>query len=308
MALSPEIFSHKYFSSSGIAPGHGVELYYELFGSLQRPTILLIMGLDAQCYLWSMPFVEPLVEAGYSVLRFDNRDIGRSTWLHHWKKKNPYTLEDMAQDCLALLNHLNIAKAHVIGASMGGMIAQRLAISHAERLHSLTCIMSTGFALDPEVQPSFWKKLVVKAAPFVIKKIAPPKKYTYHNVTLSRYLATYRWLAGQKYVFDRAYFTQLFQYLLHERQGQNPRAMFQQFCAVMASGSRLNELPSISIPTLAIHGTADKLVPIAHAYKYTKLIPNCQLVSIDGIGHEIPRAELPNILQTLLKHIAEVNT
>jgi pimeloyl-ACP methyl ester carboxylesterase len=308
MAISPEIFSTTHFTTSGKAPVNGIELYYEVFGQPQNPAIVLIMGLDAQCYLWAMPFIEPLVEAGYQVVRFDNRDIGHSTWLNHWRKSQPYTIEDMATDVLGLLDHLHIAKAHIIGASMGGMIAQRLAISHSHRLHSLTCLMSTGWALDPSTQPTLLKKTVVRTAPLIIKYLAPRNKFTFHKLTLARYLATYRWLAGTKHPFDRNYFTNLFTYLLYQRQGQNPRAMFQQFCAVMASGSRLKELHKINLPTLALHGTADKLVPLAHAQKYSRLIPGCQLHVMDGIGHEIPRAQLPSLLPILLRHLQQAHS
>ncbi len=305
MPIDQEILSEKYLSASGKAACNGIELYYEVFGEGQRPTVLLIMGLDAQCYLWSMPFVEPLVEAGYRVVRFDNRDIGLSTWLNDWQKSKPYSLEDMAHDVLGLMDHLQIDKAHIIGASMGGMIAQRLGISHGHRVHSLSCIMSTAWALDAAVQATLWKKVLVKSAPFLIQKLAPKNKYTYHKISVQRYLATYKWLAGKKHSFDTAYFSKLFDYLLHERKGQNPRAMFQQFCAVMASGSRLPELHKIEVPTLAIHGTADKLVPLSHAHKYAGLIPNCKLVEIEGIGHEIPRPELPNLLAHILAHLSQ---
>ena len=153
------IFDKNYSpTQSGKVRSNGIELYYESFGKPSNPAIVLIMGLDAQCVIWSMGFIEPLVKAGYNVVRFDNRDIGLSTWIDDWYRSTPYTLEDMAADTVGLLDALQIKKAHIMGASMGGMIAQRVAISYPERVLSLTSIMSSGYVLNPKAT----KKLVMK--------------------------------------------------------------------------------------------------------------------------------------------------
>ena len=302
MAQNIEINTKK-----GLATANGIDIYYEIFGEENHPAIILIMGLDAQCLLWSEAFIAPLVQAGFKVIRFDNRDIGHSTWIQDWKKSKPYTLEDMAKDTVGLLDYLNIEKAHVIGASMGGMIAQRLAISHAHRVLSLTSIMSSGHSLDPYAFDSFYKKVIVKMAPRLLKWVPWNNKYNINKVSVGRYMATYKYLSGTKYEFDKQYFRALFTFCIEERKGQNPKARFRQFCAIVASGSRLNELKNIDLPTLILHGTADKLVPILHAKKYAPLIKNSKFVSLEGVGHEIPRAALQEVHSHLIPHLEQAN-
>ncbi len=293
----------KFTKVSGIAKSNGIELYYESFGEATNPAIVLIMGLDAQCILWSIPFIEPLVAAGFRVIRFDNRDIGHSTWLQNWRKSMPYTLEDMAKDTVGLLDYLHIKQAHFIGASMGGMITQRLAISHANRVKSITCIMSTAFPLDPDAFNSLYKKTLVKLAPRLLKWITLKNKFTNNKVSINRYMATYKYLAGTKYPFDKEYFREMFTYCIDVRKGQNPAARYRQFCAIVASGSRLSELNQIKAKTLIIHGTADKLVPIMHSRKYAKLINKATIIELEGIGHEIPKAAVAEYHEAILKHL-----
>jgi pimeloyl-ACP methyl ester carboxylesterase len=290
-------------TKSGKANTNGIELYYEVFGEETNPAILLIMGLDAQCLLWSETFIEPLLSAGYQVVRFDNRDIGHSTWLNNWKKSQPYTLEDMAKDTIGLLDYLGIEKAHFIGASMGGMIAQRLAISHSERVLTITSIMSSGHTLDPQTIESFYQRNFIKILPKIIKWLPVKINHIKQKSSVANYLTLYKFLAGTKYEFDKEYFSGLFTHVIEERKGQNPRARFQQFCAIVASGSRLHELQNIEVPTLILHGTADKLVPIAHAKKYAPLIKGSVFIELDGVGHEIPKAALPEVHAHLLAHL-----
>jgi pimeloyl-ACP methyl ester carboxylesterase len=291
---------------TGKAKANGIEIYYESFGNDEDQAIVLIMGLDAQCLIWSKYFIEPLVYNGYRVIRFDNRDIGLSTWIDDWHRSKPYTLEDMAKDTVELLDFLGIEKAHFIGASMGGMITQRLAISHAKRVITATFIMSSAYSLDPDAATTIAQKLFLKAAPKLIKWMALPNKWTSHKVTVPTYLATYKFLSGTKYNFDKEYFTELFTYLIEERKGQNPHARYRQLCAVIASGSRLNELEKIECPSLILHGTADKLVPIFHSRKYSKFIKTAKFIELDGIGHEIPRAAIPEVHDYILEHLKKI--
>jgi pimeloyl-ACP methyl ester carboxylesterase len=291
-------------TQSGKAPANGIALYYETFGKPENPAVVLIMGLDAQCTLWSMGFIEPLVAAGYYVVRFDNRDIGLSTWIDDWHRQRPYKLEDMALDVVGLLDFLKIPQAHLIGASMGGMIAQRLAISHASRVLTLTSIMSTGYTLNLSLQPNISTKIQAFIAPFVMRFFEVKNKYTHPDVTVDSYVKTYRFLAGTRFPFNEPYFRELFTYNITARKGQNPRARLQQFSAIVASGSRLRELPQIKAPTLVIHGTADPLVLPIHAQTYAPLIPTSKLVWIEGMGHEIAYGYLPEIHVAILELIA----
>ena len=293
-------------TQSGKVRSNGIELYYESFGKPSNPAIVLIMGLDAQCVVWSMGFIEPLVKAGYYVIRFDNRDIGLSTWIDDWHRSNPYTLEDMAADTVGLLDALHIKKAHIMGASMGGMIAQRIAISYPERVLSLTSIMSSGYVLNPKATKKLVMKLILSILPFVIKRITIKNRFTNHEVNLKTYMATYRMLAGTKYPFNHDYFEQLFQWSIYERKGQNPKARLQQYSAIVASGSRLSELATIKCPTLVLHGTADKLVPPIHAKIYAPLIPKAKMVWLDGVGHEIPQGALSQTHEAVLKILSDV--
>jgi pimeloyl-ACP methyl ester carboxylesterase len=302
--MNTPIFYQNTPTRSGKAPSNGLEIYFETFGNPSNPAIVLIMGLDAQCTLWSMAFIEPLVAAGYYILRFDNRDIGLSTWLNEWNRRKPYTLEDMAMDVLGLMDYLNIPKAHIIGASMGGMIAQRLAISHASRVKSLTSIMSSGYSLQVSLQPNLGTKLQAWIAPFVLRNFEIKNKYTHPKITVESYLRTYRYLAGTKYPFNESYFNQLFTHNIIERKGQNPNARLQQFSAIVASGSRLSELPKITVPSLVIHGTADKLVHPNHARVYAPLIPNMKMLWLEGMGHEIAHGFLPEIHLSILELLA----
>lgn len=291
-------------TQSGKAPVNGIEIYYETFGDPQKPAILLIMGLDAQCVIYGENVIKPLVEAGFYVIRFDNRDIGLSTWLNDtWHRSRPYSLEDMAQDSVELLDFLQIKQAHIIGVSMGGMIAQHIAIDFSEKVLSLTSIMSSGYALNPKVASKFSHKILLRALPFLIKRFYIKNKYSDHKISVGSYVATYRFLRGKRFDFDEAHFRKVFTESIELRKGQNPRARYQQFCAIVASGSRLKKLHKIQAPTLVIHGTADPLVNPKHAEIYAPLIPNSKLLMIEGMGHELPKGALAEVLPEIIEHI-----
>ncbi len=294
-------------NQSGKAPVNGIEIYYETFGEKQNPAILLIMGLDAQCVIYGENVIEPLVEAGFYVIRFDNRDIGLSTWMNEtWHRSRPYSLEDMAKDSVGLLDFLKIEKAHIIGVSMGGMIAQHIAIDFPDKVLSLTSIMSSGYTLNPKVASKFSHKFILKALPFLIKRFYIKNKYSNHKISVGSYVATYRLLRGKRFEFDEAYFRQVFTESIERRKGQNPRARYQQFCAIVASGSRLKKLPQIKAPTLVIHGTADPLVSPKHAEIYAPLIPNSKLLMVEGMGHELPKGALVEVLPEILRHLGKI--
>lgn len=291
-------------TKSGKAPVNGIEIYYETFGNEQNPAILLIMGLDAQCVIYGENVIKPLVEAGFYVIRFDNRDIGLSTWLNDtWHRSRPYSLEDMAKDSVELLYFLQVKQAHIIGVSMGGMIAQHIAIDFPEKVLSLTSIMSSGYALNSKVANKFSHKILLRALPFLIKRFYIKNKYSDHKISVGSYVATYRFLRGKRFEYDEAHFRKIFTESIELRKGQNPRARYQQFCAIVASGSRLKKLHKIQARTLVIHGTADPLVNPKHAEIYAPLIPNSKLLLIEGMGHELPRGALAEVLPEIIKHI-----
>ncbi|MBA4849782.1 alpha/beta fold hydrolase [Emticicia sp. BO119] len=289
---------------TGKAPCNNIEIYFETFGQKHNQAILLIMGLDAQSIMFTNDFIEPLVEAGYYVIRFDNRDIGLSTWLNDtWHRRRPYTLEDMAKDSIGLLDYLSIAQAHVIGVSMGGMIAQRIAISHAERVLCLVSIMSSGFMLNPQAVPFFKGKPFVRLIPFFLRNFTIKSKLAFPAITIESYVATYRRLNGKTFPFNHKHLRTIFTEGIEQRKGQNPRARFQQFCSIAASGSRLHELPKIKAPTLVIHGTEDPLIPPVHAKIYAPKIPKAKMQWVNGMGHQLPKPVLEIVMPEIIGHL-----
>jgi pimeloyl-ACP methyl ester carboxylesterase len=285
--------------SSGRVTSNGIQIYYDAFGDPKNPAVLLIIGMDEQCSAWLPYIYEPIVEAGFHVVRFDNRDCGLSEWIEEWDENHPYTLEDMALDAVGLLDALGIQEAHVVGASMGGMIAQRIAINHPDRTRTLTSIASSACPLDadPEVQPSID---VVKFRMMHEELVARyPNHITVPAETIEFRLGAARAFAGSRFPFDEAFQREAMISNIIDRKGFNPRAQTHQLAAVLSSGSRLEELPAISVPTLILHGTEDPLVPPGHGAKCATHIPDAKLVWMEGVGHELPPGIMPQVHREL---------
>jgi pimeloyl-ACP methyl ester carboxylesterase len=285
---------------------NGVELEYETFGPAHAPAILLIMGLGAQMILWDEEFCEALAARSHRVIRFDNRDVGLSTKLEDAGLPNvatalaavsqgrapsaPYTLHDMADDTAGLLGALRIDAAHVVGASMGGMIAQTLAIRHPKRVRTLTSIMSTtGNPALPPASP---------AAMRVLMTPAPTQREAYieHHVEVAKVIGS------PGFPFDaeaaRARGARAFD------RGVSPAGIARQLVAILASGSRKTALASVRTPTLVIHGTADPLVPIAGGRDTAESVPGAEFLEIEGMGHDLPREVWPRLVDAITKHAA----
>lgn len=291
-------------TTTGKAPCNNIEIYFETFGQKHHPAVILIMGLDAQSIMFTNDFIEPLVEAGYYVIRFDNRDIGLSTWLNDsWHRKRPYTLEDMAKDTIDLMDYLSVSQAHIIGVSMGGMIAQRLAISYAGRVLCLVSIMSSGFILDPSAVPFFRGRPFYRLIPFFLRNISIKSKLAFPAINVESYVKTYRRLNGNTFPFNHNHLRTVFTEGIEKRKGQNPRARFQQFCGIAASGSRLHELHKIKAPTLVIHGTEDPLIPPVHATIYAPKIPDAKMLWVEGMGHQLPKPVLEIVMPPIIEHL-----
>lgn len=289
---------------TGQAKNGAVDIFYEVIDNqpTTKETIVLICGHTQILLDWPDYFYQPLVDAGYRVIRFDNRGVGNSDWMPNYDKKNPFTLEDMAKDVVAILNKENIEKAHIIGMSMGGMIGQRLAISHAERVHSLTSIMSTGFFYDPaltNVPKNFYKNLIAVSLKY---PIGSKKEMTKLKLNLA-----IRQLQDGKgdYELDGKLVLQRGYYELNKRRGYNIKATDQHSLAITKSGSRYEELEQIDVPTLVIHGTTDPLIKFEHAEKYSKMIPNAETLFIEGMGHDLPDIHTPNMIKAILKNLAK---
>jgi pimeloyl-ACP methyl ester carboxylesterase len=284
----------------------GIEIAYETFGRASDPPVVLIMGLGTQMLGWPDGFCRELAGRGYFVVRFDNRDVGLSTHLHDAPRPNPvaawsgdlssasYTLSDMAADSLALLDALGLDSAHIAGASMGGMIAQTLAIEHPERVRSLTSIMSsTGSA---KVGQSTQAAMAVLMAPPVGSR---PE-------AMDRAVANYRVIGSPGYQLDEE--------AVRERAGlsydraYDPFGVGRQLVAILASGDRTQRLRDVRVPTLIIHGEQDPLVNISGGRATAAAIPGAELVVLDGMGHDLPQqlwAAIADAMAALVKRATD---
>jgi len=285
---------------------NGIHLEYESFGNDTAPPIILIMGLGAQLILWPDEFCQALAAAGYRVIRFDNRDVGLSARMDHGPRGSllhtavraalrlpvtvPYTLHDMAQDTVGLMDALSLRDAHVVGLSMGGMIGQIVAAHHAERVRSFTCIMSTSG--NPRLPgPSLNLRL---------RLLKGPKQRD--RESLIRFsMETWRLIGSPKFAPDEQVLRGKVE-RSHDR-GYNPAGLARQTAAIIASGSRVPLLKRITAPTLVIHGEDDPLVPVAAANDLARHIPGARVEVIAGMGHDLPPALLPRITQLVLAHV-----
>ncbi len=274
-----------------------IELAYETFGSPEDTPLLLVMGLATQMIGWHDEFCRQLAERGLYVVRFDNRDIGLSTHLHGAGAPDvlavmggdtsgvAYRLADMADDTAGLLDALGIDSAHVVGASMGGMIAQTLAIRHTDRVRSLTSIMSTTG--DPAVGAP------AQAALGVL--LAPPA--TDRDSAVQRAVDTYRVIGSPGFEFD--------EHGLRERAGlsfdraHDPAGVARQLAAILASPDRTADLARVAVPTLVVHGEHDALVDVSGGRATAAAIPGAELLVVDGMGHDLPREVWPQLVDRI---------
>ena len=281
-----------------------IELEYDHFGNPTDPALLLIMGFTAQMVAWDEEFCTQLADRGHFVIRFDNRDCGLSTKLHGVPSNSdavimaammetemppvPYTLSDMAADAMQVLNHLNIERAHIMGASMGGMIAQTVAIEHPHRVKTLISIMSQPGELTVGQPTQEAMELIVTPAPsdrdeyiaFAPKwQLWQSKKYRSDEVSRRNAIRD----------FDRSNY---------------PEGGPRQMAAIYASGSRAEGLQKLQVPTLVIHGTDDQLITPSGGERTAELIPNSTLLMVDDMGHDLPQPLWPLFIDAISKHTA----
>lgn len=294
---------------SGTALSGDVKLYYEDMGDLDDPPVLLIMGLGAQMLLWRTGFCELLVKNGLRVIRYDNRDVGLSTKTERYPASQPlvtrmarsflglpsqaaYTLDDMADDAAALLDHLDITRAHIVGASMGGMIAQVFAARFAERTQTLGIIFSSNnhrflpppgprqlLALLKGPAPSSPRDVIIDNSVRVGKIIGSPLYPTPDDEARAD--------AAESY--DRNF---------------HPWGISQQFSAILGSGSLMHYDRRITAPTVVIHGRADKLMRPFGGRAIARAIKGARLVLIDGMGHDLPQALWDRVISELRSNFA----
>jgi pimeloyl-ACP methyl ester carboxylesterase len=278
-----------------------LELCYETFGSASSPPVLLIMGLASQMLLWDDQFCEQLASRGFHVIRFDNRDVGRSSHLRgaviptRWQllrgsaRGAAYALDDMAADSVGLLDHVKAGAAHIVGASMGGMIAQLIAINHPDRVLSLVSIMSTTG--NPKVgrpQPRMMMRLMRKGR---------HEREAY----IADHVETYRAIGSKIYDFEEDYKRERAARLFER--GVYPAGSARQLAAVTSAADRTEALGTIHVPTTVIHGDADPLVDVSGGRATAEAIPGARLVIFPGMGHDLPRALWPEIIDAIVENI-----
>ena len=283
-----------------------IEVEYETFGDPADPTLLLVVGFTAQLTMWPVEFCEMLATKGLHVVVFDNRDCGLSTKLDgatvdvdtvvmaalseqpDLLPPVPYTLSDMAADAMGLLDHLGIASAHVAGASMGGMIAQTIAIEHPGRTRSLVSIMSTTG--DPDVSTPTAEAASALLDPPPTERAAFIENSVRSLVWQSkRYGDADKTRAQAALDFDRSFY---------------PEGAARQLSAIYASGRRSALLPSVRTPTLVIHGRDDTLFPVAAAERTSALIEGAHLMVLADMGHDLPEPLWPLVTGAIAAHLA----
>ncbi len=277
-----------------------IEICFETFGDPADPALLLVMGLGTQMLGWHEDFCADLAGRGFHVIRYDNRDIGRSTILssapvpslgqivRRDKRAASYSLAEMAADGVGLLDHLGIDRAHIVGVSMGGMIAQTIAARRPERVLSLTSIMSsTGSRWRGQPALSTYR-------PFLRPVSTNRAAYIAQTAALFDIIGSpgfehdaddLRDLLGRMY--DR---------------GHDSGSVARQLAAILASGDRTAELRRITAPTLVIHGTADKLVAPSGGRATARAIPGARLLMIEGMGHDLPRGAWPQLIDAIVEN------
>jgi pimeloyl-ACP methyl ester carboxylesterase len=250
-----------------------VELEYQSFGDDQPETVILINGLGSQMTRWPEAFCEKLVAKGYRAIRFDNRDVGLSSWL----EGKSYTIQDMAADVIAVLDAAGVSKAHVAGVSMGGMITQTVAIEHPERVLSITSIMSATGA------PGTMNSTPEAAA---VLNVPPPDPKADFEAYVAQGIANARTIGSPAYPWDEA---EIRQRVIDEyRRAYNPAGVGRQMAAIRADGDRTARLAKLSVPAVVLHGADDPLLMAAAGKQTAEAIAGAELRIIPGMGHDLP--------------------
>jgi pimeloyl-ACP methyl ester carboxylesterase len=287
-----------------VAHANGIDICFDTFGDPADPTVLLVMGLGSQMIHWDAEFCQGIVDRGFHVVRFDNRDMGESTRIDEPvdifavmgamgsddTPSVPYLLSDMAADAMGVLDHLGIDRAHILGVSMGGMIVQTVAIEHPQRVITMTSVMSTTG--DPDVGAPTGEAMAALMSP-------PPQTReqlqdaALHHAGVWGSPGLYdekrlRRAAGE--AWDRGY---------------NPAGTARQLAAIFASGSRSAGLAQIDIPTLVIHGTADTLVQPTGGERTAEVVPDAKLLVVEGMGHDLATPLWPQIISAFVAHATE---
>jgi pimeloyl-ACP methyl ester carboxylesterase len=287
------------------AVANGVALAYEVRGDPAASPLVLVMGLGMPWVLWPDAFVDGLVERGFRVVCFDNRDCGHSEKLPRGPRPNlplaigrallrlkvraPYTLDDMAKDVAELLDALGIPRAHLVGVSLGGMIAQVMAVRFPDRVASLTSIMASSG--NPRVslgKPAAVRVLLRRPDPLDVESV------------VTHLVGVFGVIGSPGYATDPALLRAMCERVA--RRGYYPAGTARQLLALLATGDRRRDLQRIRAPTLVIHGTRDPLLPVAAGRDTARYIRGARLLEIEGMGHDLPPALTPRIVDAIAEH------
>jgi pimeloyl-ACP methyl ester carboxylesterase len=275
------------------AKNGAVEIEYETFGDDRPETVILINGLGSQMTRWPVPFCEKLVAKGYRAIRFDNRDVGLSSWLDG----QSYSIQEMADDVIAVLDAASVKKAHVAGVSMGGMITQTVAIEHPDRVLSITSIMSATGA------PGTMDSTPEAAA---VLNVPPPDPKADFEVFMAHGMKNARTIGSPNYPWDEA--------ALRERviseygRAFNPAGVGRQMAAIRADGDRTERLTKLNVPAVVLHGAADPLLKPYGGEMTAKAIPGAELRIIEGMGHDLPPGLYDTIVEAIVTAAARAKT
>ncbi len=310
---------------------NNINIWYQEFGDQEKETILLIMGANANCMQWDQEFIDQLVAKDYHIVRFDNRDVGKTTWFgkepafnkflkilpnfllkmivnsifglavdekgrFKFSESTPiqYDLSDMAKDAVSLMDALKIEKAHIIGASMGGMITQIIALDYPERVLSITPIMTSPGIQNDSLSGPTEELLEAMKKSFV---------YNLKGRIEDGVVEIYRQLTGSRFPFNEQEFREKLEPVIAH--GNNPFSLHG--AAVGASPDRSSRLHEIKVPALIIHGTEDAILPLDHGVAVANGITDSRRMIMDGVGHEIPEELLPEIINEIVENIRRVS-
>jgi len=281
---------------------NGIEIEYETFGNRKDPALLLIMGLGAQLTLWPESLCEGLAGQGLFVVRYDNRDVGLSTDFDQWGLPNlmdamarlmkgqkvdaPYLLSDMAADATGLLDALGIDRAHMVGGSMGGMIAQVIAATHPTRTRSLVSIMSTSGRYG-----------LPAGKPEAVAMLSAQPEGTACEQLIAHGMKLRTVISGPGYPTDPATMRALVERNIDRR--YYPPGAARQYLAIMASGPRVDLLKTVRVPTLVLHGEDDPLLPVECGRDVAALVPGAKIETFPGWGHDVPEQMVPKLVSSI---------
>ncbi len=283
-------------------------IHFESIGDEKNPTILLVMGYGTTGLAWKPGLIQPLLDASFHVVRFDNRDTGKTRWIEGKDPKGlkSYLLADMAKDACRILDKLGKEKAHIVGVSMGGMIAQCLAINHPERVHTVTSISSSGYYYDPKLV-SLSGKVLTENAKLIMKYGRNPQSYLKE---IKKRIYSVVFLRNDDEIEEEfvSYTAQRYLFQMQNDYVNHKKVDLRHGKAIRKSGSRYEQLKNLKMPFLLIHGTKDALIWHQHTEKYAQYIPNNKEVYIDGMGHVSTVEEEGILAEKIIEFIAEKNS